>query len=121
MTKRTTVMTLAILAVFVLSGSVFAADLVGSKWDLSYTEAKDENGKVTKMVPADMGMKVGDIFLEFKADGKAVSPISPDLTYTVQGNAVMITDDGETTTGKVDGDTLIFEDDAQKMVYLKVK
>jgi hypothetical protein len=31
MMKRTTVMTLVILAVFVLSGTVFAADLVGSK------------------------------------------------------------------------------------------
>ncbi|MDR2826196.1 MAG: hypothetical protein LBV76_05310 [Deltaproteobacteria bacterium] len=73
------------------------------------------------MVPEDMGMKAGDIFIEFKADGKAVSSITPELTYTVQGNAVMITDDSETTAGKVDGDTLIFEDGAQKMVYLKAK
>jgi hypothetical protein len=124
--KRFVVLVMAVLAICVMAGTVFAADVEGTKWILSYMEADDGTGKIAKMTAEDLGGTADMFTLEFKTGGKVTVTFGGEAlegAYTVEGNTIKATaEDGSSQEYKIDGDNVVLDNGEEgKMVFEKAK
>jgi len=72
-----------------------------------------------------LGIDINDIYLEFTSDGKFVMDMTAiysgrmEGTYTVSGNKVTLTSNGEDVIGIIHGNRITIDEDENKAVFEK--